>query len=452
MRAGRVIQASVPSRSVRTPRGPRGRGRSRRRSRAPGPRRRPVRASSARVKRSNARSANSGEAPRPRPRRATRPCRPRAARRPSPRPRRASRRSRSGCRAPARAAGGRRGARGRRAPRPEHRGPACGSARRRRRAARAPRTVSILSGSVPRSDRASTSRSSARRLRRSVSSVAERSAPRNSSAVRSRRSASSSSVFRLASGVRSSWLASATKPRSRSMAASSRASIALSVSPSRPISSSAGGSGSRSPGLSSLIAGGLPAHRLDGPQRGGGDRVAGERRERERDRQPEAEQQAQGGERLLVVVGRLADHERWAVHRHGEDPAGSPSSTASSRVMVRDPSRARLDLVGAEERAGAARLVPSRTLPSASRIWVKLSSLSPKRSSPAFGSSRALALDQRGDVRGARAQRLVGVLGQAVLEARVDDEPEAGEHDAERQRERQGQPDPDRDPAHERSR
>ncbi len=72
--------------------------------------------------------------------------------------------------------------------------------------------------------------------------------------VRSRRRASSSSVFRLASGVRSSWLASATNPRSRSSAASSRASIALSVSPSRRISSSAGGSGSCSPGRSSLTS------------------------------------------------------------------------------------------------------------------------------------------------------------------------------------------------------
>ncbi len=53
---------------------------------------------------------------------------------------------------------------------------------------------------------------------------------------------------RIDSGVRSSWLASATKPRSLSKAASSRASISLRVVPSRPISSRAGGTGSRRPG------------------------------------------------------------------------------------------------------------------------------------------------------------------------------------------------------------
>ena len=47
-------------------------------------------------------------------------------------------------------------------------------------------------------------------------------------------------------GERSSWLASATKRRSRSKDRRSRSSIALSVSPSRRISSRAGASGSRS--------------------------------------------------------------------------------------------------------------------------------------------------------------------------------------------------------------
>ena len=50
---------------------------------------------------------------------------------------------------------------------------------------------------------------------------------------------------RIASGVRSSWLASATKRRSCAKAASIRASISFSVSPSRAISSRVGGTGSR---------------------------------------------------------------------------------------------------------------------------------------------------------------------------------------------------------------
>ena len=102
------------------------------------------------------------------------------------------------------------------------------------------------SASVPCSARARTSRSSAIRDRRSVSSAAERIEFSNSWVVRDRRSASSSSARSVVSGVRSSWLASATKRRSRSSPSSSRASISLSVRPSRDTSSSAGGTGRRS--------------------------------------------------------------------------------------------------------------------------------------------------------------------------------------------------------------
>jgi hypothetical protein len=56
------------------------------------------------------------------------------------------------------------------------------------------------------------------------------------------------------SGVRSSWLASATKVRSRANAASSRASMSFSVAPRRPISSSAGGTGRRWPVRAGAIA------------------------------------------------------------------------------------------------------------------------------------------------------------------------------------------------------
>ena len=59
--------------------------------------------------------------------------------------------------------------------------------------------------------------------------------------------ARSISAFRIATGVRSSWLASATKARSRSSAPSTRSSIAFSVSPSRRSSSLASGSGRRAP-------------------------------------------------------------------------------------------------------------------------------------------------------------------------------------------------------------
>ena len=80
-----------------------------------------------------------------------------------------------------------------------------------------------------------------------------------------------------ASGVRSSWPASATKSRSRSSAASSRSSISFSVSPSRCSSSPVGGTGSRSPGVSAEIAGRAAAHRLDLPQRQPREEVADDR-------------------------------------------------------------------------------------------------------------------------------------------------------------------------------
>ena len=91
--------------------------------------------------------------------------------------------------------------------------------------------------------------------------------PSTPSAESACRSASSSSVRSSASGVRSSWPASATKSRSRSSAASSRSSISFSVSPSRSSSSPVGGTGSRSPGVSAEMLGAAPAHRLDRPQR-----------------------------------------------------------------------------------------------------------------------------------------------------------------------------------------
>jgi hypothetical protein len=53
--------------------------------------------------------------------------------------------------------------------------------------------------------------------------------------------------LRIASGVRSSWPAFATNAFSRVIASSSRASISLSVAPSRCSSSCGPGTGSRSP-------------------------------------------------------------------------------------------------------------------------------------------------------------------------------------------------------------
>ena len=107
------------------------------------------------------------------------------------------------------------------------------AAARRQRAGRA--TSAAPRGSPDRPRPHARAREDPRRARtsRSTSSAAERRAASSSSGVRGRRSASSSSVCRVASGVRSSWLASATKRRSRARPASSRSSISFSVSPRR---------------------------------------------------------------------------------------------------------------------------------------------------------------------------------------------------------------------------
>ena len=81
---------------------------------------------------------------------------------------------------------------------------------------------SICSSRCPASARAITSRSSASRLSRTASSSAAAIVARSSSGERSRRRATSSSPRRMASGVRSSWLASAANARSASSACSSR--------------------------------------------------------------------------------------------------------------------------------------------------------------------------------------------------------------------------------------
>ena len=149
-----------------------------------------------------------------------------------------------------------------------------------------PCDVHVLGGErqLPRSARASTSRSSESRVSRATSSWAEPSASRSWSGVRSRPRASSSSVVRIASGVRNSWLASATSARSRSTARCRRPSIAFSVPASRDSSSSPAGPGAPP----SVLAGDLvraATEPLDRPERGGDGHPSGQAGERERARQ-----------------------------------------------------------------------------------------------------------------------------------------------------------------------
>ena len=173
-------------------------------------------------------------------------------------------------------------------------------------------------GRRPWSERAITSRSSASCTSRSVSSAAERSAASSSSRLRPPRSASSSSALRIASGVRSSWLASATNVRSRANAASSRASITLSVSPSRPISSSAGGDRQARARRGGLDVGGAPAHPLHR-------RAA---RPQPRRSRPARRAAARSGRRSAAAPARL----RSASLRSS---TGVPTTTTSRRPSAR---------------------------------------------------------------------------------------------------------------------
>ena len=248
--------------------------------------------------------------------------RPMARRRARPDPLRGEARCPRGSRAPAPRAGDPRAAPGRRPERPAALGPASAARDSKRRAvdsrSSAVSSRSGRTGSLPSSARASTSRSSASCTSRSLSPAADATASRSSSAVRPSRRASSSSALSSASGVRSSWLALATKPRSRSADLSSRSSISLSVPPSFASSSPAGGTGRRRAAAQARDLRGLVAHRAHGPQRGGGQPVAGQRGEQQGDRPAGEQDRSQRRQRLFAVLAGGANHDHSAVRGPGE--------------------------------------------------------------------------------------------------------------------------------------
>ena len=183
------------------------------------------------------------------------------------------------------------------------------------------------------------SRSSARRTSRSVSSAAEPTAVRSSSALRGRRRASSSSALRRASGVRSSWLASATKRRSCSSAASSRvehlverrcqvSDLVVTRRHGEPRSRCRRGDGARP-----------AAHRLDGTERCGRQEVAAERREEQPERAGHDQAADEVVERLLRLAERVRDDEH-AVSVRGPEGAPAVQVTGPERDRRQDTRRA----------------------------------------------------------------------------------------------------------------
>ena len=137
----------------------------------------------------------------------------------------------------------------------------------------------------------------------------------SSSGVRGRASASSTSVSIRASGVRRSWLASATNLRSRCRPSSSRSIMALRVSASRRSSSSAAGHREPLAGAACGDRGRAGAHPLDRSQPRAGDEVAESARHGQREWPGDQQLVAQSGEGLVRVLARRADHQEALVDR-----------------------------------------------------------------------------------------------------------------------------------------
>ena len=153
----------------------------------------------------------------------------------------------------------------------------------------------------------------------------------------------------MVSGVRSSWLASATNARSRraGMGHPREHRVQGLAQPADLVARL----GQRQAGVG--IGGGdrrrPAAHRLDGPQRAGGQRVAGERRERQRERPADQQRAREDVERVLALgqVGADHDHAPGGADRLGEH-------AQALATVAHDPPALRVaQLAGAEQRRGA---------------------------------------------------------------------------------------------------
>ena len=261
-------------------------------------------------------------------------------------------------RAPAPAASGRRRRPARRsAPRPRR------AARRRRRP---PARAAAPRGRPARA----TSRSSESRREPRAPPPGRSPAPGAAApASRSRSSASSSSAVRIASGVRSSWLASATSARSRSTARCRRPSIAFSVPASRDSSSSPAGTGSAADVSSPEISSARRRSRSTGAAAPAAmAHPSGQAGERERARQADRQVAAHAGERVVDVVERLAHDERdaRALHldgarrRRGPSARSSSSSTSSTVSASSSAGVLGVEVVGRRQRGARVRRASTR--------------------------------------------------------------------------------------------
>ena len=294
-------------------------------------------------------------------------------------------------------------------------------------------------GSVPRSARAMKSRSSASRESRCVSSAAERSASSSSSRERGRRSARSSSVRSSASGVRSSWLASATNRRSCSKASWRRASMSLSVVASRATSSRAVGTGRlfSSPGVTASA------------RRGGGASTGRKRRRREGSRRgtPRAGR-AGGRSRAVGGDGRATRRAVRATARRRRTRRRSARLNASTRQLPGRPETCSSSQTWSPEPARHATRRRERRSPAAGEA------LSRPVESKRLGECRAAACVRVDTCRvidllaRLRDERLVDRAEELASDPLVHEEPDRCENDGHRDRETEREANADRKPRH----
>ena len=247
--------------------------------------------------------------------------------------------------------------------------------------------------------------------------------------------------MRIASGVRSSWLASATNVRSRANAASSRVEhqVERLAEPADLVVGRADREARA--GLGGLDLGGAPAHPLDRPQRRRRRGVAGQRREQERDRTADQQRPGEVAQRVVAVVDRRADDgdERLALraHRRGKEPHRVLAARRRPAIDDdRSAPRAR-ECAGVEQRlpAHGRRAVDDGT--GCVEDLGEVLALLGQRAAAGVREPRVRLPDQRADVPGARAQALLDRAVELGAEPRVHEQPGGAKHDRHRPGERE---------------
>jgi hypothetical protein len=251
----------------------------------------------------------------------------------------------------------------------------------------------------------------------------------------------------MASGLRSSWLASETKVRSRATASSTRARSSLSVRPraSELVVAAAG----RQPlpevrGRQRRCA---AAHALDRPQRRTGQQVAGQRGKQERSRATEQQHTGQVRQRLIAVLERLPDDDDELLvlcsHRLREQPdvlvAGELCVGAHALASLRGG-----ELPAAQQRLCGEPRRAVEHVPGAVDELGELDATPASGRAPCLPQARVRFPRQRRHVARASVQAAVHRSVQGRRQPPMDEDPGRCEHDGDDRREGERQAPSDR--------